>query len=150
MIRKANVSDCSIVANLILELLDELNGNKLSIYSIDSLMEMGNSLISTNDIIAFIAENNGEPIGIVILNGCASLYAGRFGEITEIFVKPKYRSLNIGKQLITAAITFAMENKWSRLEVGTPEQPTWDRTLQFYKNNGFIETGVRLKLPILK
>ena len=101
MIRKANVSDCGIVANLILELLDELNGNKPSIYSIDSLMEMGNSLISTNDIIAFIAENNGEPIGIVILNGCASLYAGRFGEITEIFVKPKYRSLNIGKQLIT-------------------------------------------------
>lgn len=65
-----------------------------------------------------------------------------------MYVKPGVRSSSVGEALLKAAAEVAREHSWSRLEVGTPEQPVWNRTLAFYKRNGFIETGVRLKLPM--
>ena len=85
---------------------------------------------------------------MAVLNPCASLYAGHFGEITELYVKPECRSAGVGAGLIEAAIAAARARSWSRLEVGTPELPTWDRTAAFYKRNGFIEVGARMKLPL--
>jgi GNAT superfamily N-acetyltransferase len=147
-IRKAAASDAQAVVGLVLALLDELSGSEPSAYSAGDLSTLAATLLETKDLSAVLAERNGEPIGVVVLNGCASLYAGRFGEITEMYVKPNFRSSNVGEALLAAAADVARERSWSRLEVGTPELPEWSRTLAFYKRNGFIETGVRLKLPL--
>jgi len=147
-IRRASVPDAELVAELVLELLNELSGLEPSGYRASELAELASSLLRTEDLSAVLAEHDGAPVGVLVLNGCASLYAGRFGEITEMYVKPAFRSSDIGEALLKEAVEIARERSWSRLEVGTPEQPAWARTLAFYKRHGFIETGVRLKLPV--
>lgn len=81
---------------------------------------------------ALLAENAGEALGVAVLNPCASLYAGRFAEITELYVRPGFRSVGIGRKLLEAAVGIAAARSWSRLEVGTPELPAWARAAAFY------------------
>lgn len=147
-IRRAVLSDSSTVANLVLALMDELCRPEPSGYTADGLSEVAKTLLASQELTAILAEQDGEAAGVLVLNGCASLYAGRFGEITEMYMKPQFRSSGVGEALIAAAAETGRERGWSRLEVGTPEQPAWGRTLDFYKRNRFIETGVRLKLPL--
>lgn len=147
-IRRADASDVEVVAKLVLDLLNELSGDEPSEYATGELSEIATSLFRTQELCAVLAEREGEAVGVLVLNGCASLYAGRFGEVTEMYVKPSCRSAKTGELLLKEAAEIAKERSWSRLEVGTPEQPMWQRTLAFYKRNGFIETGVRLKLPV--
>lgn len=147
-IRRATESDAETVAVLVFALLDELCGPEPSGYAAENLSELGITLMRSGELTALIAEQNGGAIGVLVLNGCASLYAGRFGEITELYVKPPFRSSGVGEALVDAACELAREKSWSRLEVGTPDLPTWSRTLAFYTRNRFIETGARLKLPL--
>jgi len=69
---------------------------------------------------AFLArDSSGEPIGVLTLNECAATYArGRFGEIAELYVVPKARSLDVGGALLRAAVGFGREHGWHHLEVG--------------------------------
>ena len=81
-------------------------------------------------------------IGFGALCESYSLYAeGAFGIIQEFYVSPEYRSQNIGKELIEAIISFATTKNWKRLELCTPPIPEFNRTVDFYKSNGFEITG---------
>ena len=97
---------------------------------------------------AFVAEDeHGDAVGILTLNECAAIYAGgRFGEISELYVRPHVRSRRIGSELLQAAIRFGRAREWRRLEVGAPDVPRWSRTIAFYLRNGFVDVGPRLKL----
>lgn len=79
-----------------------------------------------------------------------SLYAeGSFGIIQEFYVMPEYRSKEVGKSLIQEIVSFAKEQKWKRLELCTPPVPEFDRTVDFYKSNGFeITGGYKMKYAI--
>jgi GNAT superfamily N-acetyltransferase len=80
-----------------------------------------------------------------------SLYAeGAFGIIQEFYVMPDYRSNDVGKGLIQEITKFAKNNKWKRLELCTPPIPEFDRTVEFYKSNGFeITGGYKMKYEIV-
>jgi GNAT superfamily N-acetyltransferase len=147
-IRTADYGDSEAVAGLVLELLAELAGNQPSGYSQPALAETARILLKERAIVALLAEYAGDVVGVAVLNPCASLYAGRFAEITELYVKPDFRSTGVGGKLLETAVGIARANSWSRLEVGTPELPAWTRTAAFYKRNGFIEVGARMKLPL--
>lgn len=147
-IRVADQRDAHIVADLVLALLVELSGNKPGGYSQPVLANTATVLLEEQAVVVLLAEEAGNPIGVAVLNPCASLYAGRFAEITELYVKPDFRSRGIGEKLLEAAIEIAGNRLWSRLEVGTPELPAWARTAAFYKRNGFVEVGARMKLPL--
>jgi GNAT superfamily N-acetyltransferase len=147
-IRIADHRDADAVADLVLALLVELSGNEPSGYSQPALANTARVLLDEQAIVALLAEEGGKPIWVAILNPCASLYAGRFAEITELYVKPEFRSAGIGGKLLEAAIGVARRRSWSRVEVGTPELPAWARTAAFYKRNGFVEVGARMKLPL--
>lgn len=87
------------------------------------------------------------PLGLVTLNHCASIYAGgSFGEIAELYVQPEQRSRGVAARLLEAARAFGRDRGWSRLEVGAPDLPRWQRTVDFYLKEGFTEVGPRLKL----
>ncbi|GFE80135.1 hypothetical protein GCM10011487_21350 [Steroidobacter agaridevorans] len=131
-----------------LALLDELCGDTPSGYDLSDLSATAAALLQAGDITALLADHAGQATGVLVLNRCASLYAGRFGEISELYVKPEFRSAGIGEALIRAAAAIARERGWSRLEVGTPELPAWARTAAFYKRNGFIDVGMRMKLTL--
>jgi len=103
-----------------------------------------------HNVWALLAETrSGEPVGVLTLNQCAAIYAGgRFGEISELYVAPEYRSARLGEKLLEAARNFGRNRQWTRLEVGAPEMPAWARTLGFYKAKGFREVGPRLKCEL--
>lgn len=71
-----------------------------------------------------------------------SLYAeGVFGVIQEFYVMPEYRSKDVGKSLLQELTDLAKDKAWTRLEVCTPPVPEFDRTVEFYRSNGFEITG---------
>jgi len=71
-----------------------------------------------------------------------SLYAeGVFGIIQEFYVLPDYRSQQVGANLLREIKAFARSRNWKRLELCTPPVPEFDRTVTFYRDNGFEITG---------
>jgi GNAT superfamily N-acetyltransferase len=149
-VRLASEADADPVAQLVLELLEELASPGNAGYELATVASTVRHVLKRGDRVwAFLAEAGGHAIGVLTLNECASIYAGgEFGEICELYVSPRFRSLGVGKRLLEAAVEFAHRRGWSRLEVGAPEIPKWERTVDFYRQAGFSEVGPRLKLPL--
>jgi len=144
-IRHAHVDEAPLVAVLVSRLLAELGDE------VDSraVLEITRKLLAAGDVAALLLLVDDRPAGVVTLNQCAAIYAGgRFGEICELYVGPDDRSAGLGRQLIEAAVDYAREAGWTRLEVGAPPQPRWQRTVDFYHANGFATVGPRLRRPI--
>lgn len=77
-------------------------------------------------------------VGFVALYESHALYAeGAFGTIPELFVRPEFRSQNVGLHLVEQAKFFGNSLGWKRLEVTTPPLPQFDKTLAFYGARGF-------------
>ena len=92
---------------------------------------------------ALLAVGGSSDIGGVIgLNECKAIYAhGPFGEIAELYVEPRFRSAGVGKQLVEAAVAHGRSRNWSMIEVGAPDVPRWQSTVDFYLRRGFVEVG---------
>jgi GNAT superfamily N-acetyltransferase len=149
-IRLADEADVDSVARLVLELFEELASPRDSGYRPEEVTRTVRQLLRGIDRVwAFLAEGDGHAIGVLTLNECASIYAGgRFGEISELYVRGPFRALGVGNRLLEAAVQFARQRRWCRLEVGAPETPKWQRTVNFYRRAGFSEVGPRLKLEV--
>ena len=89
-------------------------------------------------------------VGFVAMSESCALYAeGVFGTVTELYVRPPFRSQRLGHALVEHARAFAAARGWKRLEVTTPPLPEFNRTLAFYAREGFTITGGRkLKLAL--
>ncbi|WP_299356289.1 GNAT family N-acetyltransferase [uncultured Shimia sp.] len=141
--RKATVRDAPDVARLVQGLLEELGGTAVDP---EPLLTTTRTLMTEQVVIALIAEAGDQPIGVLMLNECAAIYAGgRFGQITELYVTPDNRSGGVAVALLAEARRVAQQSGWERFEVGAPDQPAWNRTLQFYLREGFEEVGPRLR-----
>jgi GNAT superfamily N-acetyltransferase len=137
------------IAGLVKDLLIELEPSAKEEIEGKELESITKTLLETSKIWAFLARSNNKNIGVITLHECASIYAGGvFGEISEFYVKPEFRSSNIGQRLLSSAIEKGRERDWKRLEVGSPPVNESPRTLKFYENNGFECTGPRLRLLI--
>jgi GNAT superfamily N-acetyltransferase len=144
-VRRAHVDEAPVVAVLVSRLLAELGAEA----NTRALLETTRKLIAAGDVAALLVLVDERPAGVVTLNQCAAIYAGgRFGEITELYVAPDDRSAGLGRRLIEAAVAHAREAGWTRLEVGAPALPRWQRTADFYQANGFAPVGPRLKRAI--
>jgi GNAT superfamily N-acetyltransferase len=143
---RGSEENVDLIVDMISELLKELDKkNSSRILPKTELIKW----IRDNMYIVFIAEyeKNKEPVGLITLIEARSMYAeGMFGIIQEFYVKPLYRSQQIGKKLLDHAIDYGRAHKWMRLEVGAPEKTNWMRSYSFYVKNGFVEIGPRLKL----
>ena len=135
-IRLAHKADAESVAQLVFELFEELASPGDSGYEPQAVTRTARSLLNGGEPVwAFLAEDDAHPVGILMLNECASIYAGGlFGEITELYVTPAFRALGVGKRLVQAAAEFARQRGWSRLEVGAPELPKWAETVTLGAN----------------
>ena len=148
-IRRALPADVEVVGALIHALLAELayeGAPALERARIDALTR--EVLAAEGRVWVLLAiDAAGEAAGVVVLNECLAIYAeGHFGEITELYVVPAQRSAGTGARLIEAAAALGRERGWARLEVGAPELPKWQRSVDFYTGCGFVEVGPRLKL----
>lgn len=143
----ATVADAAVIAGLVASLIEELSGGERM--DVKAVTGTALSLLGSGSVIGLLAKEDGRPVGVLMLNECAAIYAGgRFGEITELFVTPENRSSGVAAQLVTSAINLGRQRGWKRLEVGAPDERYWARTKAFYEREGFTEIGPRLKLPI--
>ncbi|MEM7121637.1 MAG: GNAT family N-acetyltransferase [Pseudomonadota bacterium] len=146
-IDQANAKDAATVADFVTRLLAELFD---SARDPEEMEATARDLLARPDLFtAFIARRGAQPVGVLTLATCVSVYAsGRFGEIAELCVDPDQRSAGVGEALIAAAADYGRQQGWSRLEVGAPPAERWARTVAFYERNGFTEIGPRLGLAL--
>jgi GNAT superfamily N-acetyltransferase len=147
-IRNAGVGDAPEVAVMVGELLNEIMSS-IGVQAFDFNLEQTTArlkdFIEQEKYFVFVAHSaNAGPIGFVALSESHALYAaGTFGIIPEFFVRPGFRSQNVGLRLMERAVTFAKSRGWTRLEVTTPPLPQFEKTLSFYEREGFAITGGR-------
>jgi GNAT superfamily N-acetyltransferase len=146
----ASPADSEIVGELVHSLLMELFSAQSHLFPIEKMKNAAAELLTPGSgVWSFLAMNGDEVVGMINLNECAAIYAGgKFGEISELYVKPDFRSQKIGAQLIAQARDFARDREWKILEVGAPDVPRCQRTVNFYLNNGFSEIGPRLEIDV--
>lgn len=144
-IRSAVPADAPVVASLVGALLAELGGSPLDAEAEAKLLNRAGEMLADESVIAFLAFGDERAIGVVTLTACSAIYAGRFGELTELYVAPEQRSCGVGEALLSACVRFAIDRQWERLEVGTPHLPEWSRTEAFYLKHGFSSVGARMK-----
>ena len=95
----------------------------------------------------FIAYLGKIPVGYVALAVKDFGYRkSKYIEIENIGVDPEYRSQGIGKQLLGATTNWAKEQMATKLFVSA----YWKnkRAINFYKKNGFYESGLELDKKI--
>jgi len=140
-----------MVGELLNEIMDRID-NKAFNYDENETEKRAKDLIENGKYWVFVARDQESKslIGFVSLYESYALYTeGAYGTIPELYVRPAWRSRNIGKKLLEKATNFAEEREWSRLEVTTPPLPEFERTLQFYQDNKFeVSGGRKLKVNI--
>ncbi len=137
------------VGNLVYELLAEIYPD--GAYKRDAFVETARALLTGSEgVWSFLATTlDDRDVGVITINRCAAISSGgRFGEISELYVVPDYRSKGVGSLLIDATVRFVRERGWHSIEVGAPSAPTWQRTIDFYLGHGFEEVGPRLDLEL--
>ena len=149
MVRRAGVEDAQAIALMVVELLEEIMAASGSgQFSIDREKIRGRcrGFLERGIYTVFIAPADAGqfPMGFIALTEVHALYAeGAFGVIPEFYVRPGFRSLGMGRALMDAAMAYARERGWQRLEVTTPPLPQFERTYLFYAGQGFEVAGGR-------
>lgn len=153
-IRRAVISDVPEVAAMVGELLSEIMtgiGAQIFNFDLTETIERLTDFISREKYFVFVSCNvNKELTGFIALYESYALYAeGAFGTIPELYVRPLYRSHELGQHLTAQAKIFGASRGWRRLEVTTPPLPQFDKTLAFYEREGFSITGGRKLKTVL-
>ena len=143
----AQPSDAPLVAELVGELLHEIMmaiGAKAFGFSHAETEARARRWLAGGIYTVLLAYYDEAAAGFLALSESRSLYAeGTFGTIPELYVRPAFRSCNVGTGLVAEATTLSRARGWTRLEVTTPPLPQFDRTLAFYERQGFSISGGR-------
>jgi GNAT superfamily N-acetyltransferase len=147
-IQRAAANDAPEVAVMVGELLAEVTANiGIQAFNFDAgqTTDRLTDFLNREKYFAFVARGvNDKAAGFVALYESYALYAeGVFGTIPELYVRPEFRSNELGLRLVSQAKAFGSSRGWKRLEVTTPPLPQFDRTLAFYEREGFFITGGR-------
>ena len=145
-IREATHEDVPAVVAGVGELLVELGGKPLAT---PVLAETAHVLIDDGSAgVVLVAEQADELVGIIGVSWQVAMrIPGRYGVIQELWVKPEFRYMRIGADLLRALVEVAGKQGVERIEVGLPSEryPALDATEAFYINNGFTQIGMRMR-----
>ncbi len=146
-IERVAVDHAETVAKMVAGLLVELSGGVRQVKGTDLLRVAQERLRSRSNFFAYIAFGQGDdPVGVITVSTAAAIYAaGAVGTIQELYVAPAHRSAGLGRLLLATVVELGRKAGWNRIEVGAPSQERWQRTINFYKANGFSEIGPRLQ-----
>lgn len=154
-VRAVREEDIAKVSEMVGELLHEIMdaiGEKVFNFDAEATKERAAEYLGQNRYWVFVAvePETDEYVGFISLYESYALYSeGVYGTIPELYVRASWRSKGVGKKLLEAAKHLAGEKGWRRFEVTTPPLPQFDRTLQFYEQNGFsISGGRKLKVDM--
>lgn len=153
-IETATSGDSHEIAVMVGELLNEIMstiGVQTFNFDLEETSDRVRDFIDREKYFVFVARDEGKKlVGFLALYESHALYAeGSFGTIPELYVRPEYRSNNVGNRLVSQAKSFAVLRGWKRLEVTTPPLPQFDKTLAFYEPEGFsIAGGRKMKVAL--
>lgn len=147
-VRRASSKDVDQMGIAVEELLLELGGSPPHPVALrDAICEviadrgLGELIVAESE--------QGEIVGFLGISWQTAVrIPGRYGLIQELWVHPKWRSREIGKELLEGLEELARESGISRIEVGLPSErfQSVQATEAFYRANGFQEIGLRMKL----
>ncbi len=148
VIRHALLSDAAVIAAGVKALTDEImTRTGAPHFDVDALQIENDcrNFLKSGCYAVYMAEVAGaQCAGFATLCESRALYAGgSFGVIQEFYVAPQFRSTGLGRKLLDAVAAHGARLGWKRLEMCTPQLPEFDRTLEFYRRNGFEITGGR-------
>ncbi|MFZ5988325.1 MAG: GNAT family N-acetyltransferase [Bacillota bacterium] len=146
---EASAEDENFVVHGVGELIKELR-NINSAPEIKGIRDAYKRIINstTLDKIFIALSQNGEKCGFIsISEQCALHCGGNYITIQELWTKPNFRSLGVGKQLVKYVEEYCRNNGISRIDVGLPDYTFlgFPETYDFYSRNEFIDIGVRMK-----
>lgn len=152
-IAHAQPSDAPLVADLVGELLREIMtaiGTQAFGWSHVETESRARAWLEDGSYTVLLAHDGDATVGFLALVESRALYAeGTFGTIPELYVRPAFRSCQVGAALLAEAKGLSHTKRWTRLEVTTPPLPQFDRTLAFYERQGFgISGGRKMKLSL--
>ena len=115
-------------------------------FSVDNLDTILDDFLAKGMIIVSVESSSKAIVGFISVIESNALYArGNFGVINELYIIPEFRSQKIGQKLIHFLIEIGKINNWSRIELDTPEVEKSMKTINFYKKEGFVTIGFRMK-----
>jgi len=145
--RQATVNDSEIIGTLVVELTNEicaLTHAKHFDINLNETIQRCNDLIQHGHYFAIIGTYKSIPIAVVTMTETHALYVkGTIGVVQEFYIAPKYRASGVGSMLIEQVKDYGRECNWSCIELCTPPLPEFERTLNFYQNNGLNPVGGR-------
>lgn len=145
-LRTIQNSDLKQFEQLLLQFYNEIEHG----FSTDNLEEILHGFLEKGMIILAIDDATNEIAGFISCIESNAIYArGNFGVINELYIIPEFRSQKLGQKLIDFIIEIAKKNNWSRLELDTPEVEKSEKTIRFYKKEGFVPIGFRMKKTIV-
>lgn len=147
-VKHARPSDAPIVAEMVGELLHEIMAAiGWPVFGFDATATQNRAkdwMTDGKSRIWLASDRAQRTLGFVALYEGYALYAeGTFGTISELYVRPAFRSQGVGAALLDEVKRAALARGWTRLEVTTPPLPQFDRTLAFYTRHGFTISGGR-------
>ncbi|MBN3726806.1 GNAT family N-acetyltransferase [Burkholderia sp. Ac-20379] len=146
-LRPVTDADAAPVADLVGRLYSELSNGASA--GQDRTRAVADILKRTDRCFGFLAIAGGVEIGVAMATEGVAIFAGgAYGQITELYVAPAFRSRGVASLLVRRVAELGRERGWRRIDVGAPRQPEWQRSVQFYLREGFVEVGPRLKLDL--
>ena len=145
-IREFHDTDLAYFKKMLLQFYTEIDHS----FSEENLDLIINNFLGKGIIVVAIDRNTDCVVGFLCAIESNALYArGNFGVINELYILPEFRSKKIGKKLIDFLIEEAKNRNWTRLELDTPEIEKSEKTIHFYKKEGFVPIGYRMKKNIV-
>lgn len=143
----AKVEDAQTIGSLVVELTNEISElTKAQHFDINlnSTIERCRALIREGHYAAIVGEYQNKPIAMATFTETYALYAGgKIGLIQEFYISPESRATGVGTKLIEQVKKYGKQHDWSCIELCTPPLPEFERTLNFYQQNGLIPVGGR-------
>ena len=131
-IRNANINDVPLIFTFIKELAEYENMSNEVVASEEILKK---NLFEKKHAEVVIAEYNNEAVGFALFFHNFSTFLGKSGiYLEDLYVRPQFRSKNIGKSLLSYLAKTAIERDCGRLEWSCLD---WNEpSINFYKSQG--------------
>jgi GNAT superfamily N-acetyltransferase len=149
IVRRATSEDVAGIVVGVQELLLELGGMPPVA---STLEDVARELIDDRDAGAIlVARARSEVVGVLAASWQSAMHVpGRYALIQDLWVHPAWRNNAIGADLITGLVELAREHGVLRVEVGLPRESFAgiDATARFYREQGFVPLGPRMRLVL--
>lgn len=139
---------CKAIPNdfeAIYSFINELEGQ---VFDKENQSKIFQEVLQNPNNIYLVAFDDETPVGFISCHAQNLLHhSGLIGEIQEMFVAEKYRSVGVGKLLIENLVAAAKQLNFLQLEVTSSKRR--EKAHQFYMREGFVSSHFKFTLPLI-